>query len=192
MHSVVQTLNHTPHTTLQDIEADTEWLKKCGSEARAVKKSLMQQHHPELVSEFLQKQKSGATKQTQANKKKAAAKVCVACLIPKPYNRTSCLHGMLCCSTAKVLTASYIGCCILLLLLRLFVLLFLLLSLGVCCFQRCLGCCRRVEKVLSRAVLLSAGLRAASSTAIYICTYASSVCWPQKPFHLHNLQAQTH
>ena len=76
---MVQILNHAPHTMLQDIEADKEWLKKSGSEARAVKKSLMQRHHPELVSEFLQKQKSGATKQTQANKKKAAAKVRAAC-----------------------------------------------------------------------------------------------------------------
>lgn len=60
---------------VQEIQADKEWLKKSNSEARAVKKSLMQEHYPELVSEFLQKQKSGATKQTQANKKKAAAKV---------------------------------------------------------------------------------------------------------------------
>lgn len=61
---------------MQEIEADREWLKKSGAEARAVKKSLMQEHYPNLVAEFLQKQKSGAPKQTQANKKKAAAKVC--------------------------------------------------------------------------------------------------------------------
>lgn len=60
---------------MQEIEADKEWLKKSGSEARAVKKSFMQEHYPGLVAQFLQKQKSGATKQTQANKQKADAKV---------------------------------------------------------------------------------------------------------------------
>ena len=63
------------HCNSQVIEADKEWLKKSASEARAVKMSLLQQHHPQLVSDFLLKQKSGAAKQIQTNRKKADAKV---------------------------------------------------------------------------------------------------------------------
>ena len=89
---------------MQEIEADKEWLKKSSSEARAVKKSLMQEHYPELVSEFLQKQKSGATKQTQANKKKAAAKVCDHSSHNTNMNCAFCLvlFGVMACSTARV------------------------------------------------------------------------------------------
>ena len=64
---------------MQVVETDNEWLKKSASEARAVKMSLVQQHYPQLVSEFLQKEKSGASKQIQVNKKKADAKVCANC-----------------------------------------------------------------------------------------------------------------
>ena len=64
---------------VQTVEADKVWLKKSASEARAVKMSLVQQHYPQLVSDFLQKEKSGASKQIQVNKKKADAKVCANC-----------------------------------------------------------------------------------------------------------------
>ena len=71
--------------SLQLVESDNEWLKKCESEKRAVKMSLIRQHMPHLISKFEQEQKDKLTKKNKASQNKGAAKVKVGPISSCPF-----------------------------------------------------------------------------------------------------------